>query len=90
MDPSSFRYLDWLLTGPFNRSGRGTIPLIRVGRVGETIWTRSLVEGRGNNVGMRLLSTPDGGYLIVGTTDEFGRGFETILSKIDDEGNVNE
>jgi hypothetical protein len=40
--------------------------------------------------GMRLLLTPDGGYLTVSTTDEFSRGFETILIKTDGEGNVNE
>jgi hypothetical protein len=81
---------DYLLTGLFNRSGRGAIPLIRFDRDGEMVWTRTLVEGRGNKVGMRLLPTPDGGYLIVCTTDEFGRGFETILIKTDGEGNVNE
>jgi formylglycine-generating enzyme required for sulfatase activity/Tol biopolymer transport system component len=73
----------YLLTGLFDRSGRGAIPLIRTDADGELVWTRNLVEGRGNKVGMRLLPTPDGGYLIVGNTDEFGRGFETILIKTD-------
>jgi Tol biopolymer transport system component len=81
---------DYLLTGLFSRGGRGAIPLTRTGSDGEMLWTRSLVEGRGNKVGMRLLPTSDGGYLIVGTTDEFGRGFETILLKTDSEGNVRE
>jgi hypothetical protein len=78
----------YLLTGLFNRSGRGAIPLIRTDADGELVWTRNLAEGRGNKVGMRLLPTPDGGYLIVGGTDEFGRGFETILIKTDADGNV--
>ncbi|HSR35235.1 MAG TPA: DUF5050 domain-containing protein [Anaerolineae bacterium] len=81
---------DYLLTGLFNQSGRGAIPLIRFGRDGEMVWSRTLIEGRGNKVGMRLLPVPDGGYLIVGTTDEFSHGFETILIKTDGEGNVNE
>jgi Tol biopolymer transport system component len=81
---------NYLLTGLFNQGGRGAIPLVRTGADGELVWTRTLVEGRGNKVGMKLLPTPDGGYLIVGTTDEFGRGFETLLIKTDSEGKVKE
>ncbi len=77
---------DYLLVGMSSRSGRGAIPLLRTDAGGELLWTRMLVEARGNKVGMRLLPTPDGGCLIVGLTDEFGRGFETILIKINREG----
>jgi hypothetical protein len=75
----------YLLIGMSNRSGRGAIPLIRTDASGEPVWTRNLVEGPGNKAGMRLLSTPDSGYLIIGMTDEFGRGFETILIKTNGE-----
>jgi dipeptidyl aminopeptidase/acylaminoacyl peptidase len=77
---------DLLLIGMFNQSGRGAIPMLRTDAGGELLWTRMLVEGRGNKAGMRLLPAPDGGYLIVGVTDEFGRGFETILIKTNAEG----
>jgi hypothetical protein len=77
---------DLLLIGMFNQSGRGAIPMLRTDAGGELLWARMLLEGRGNKVGMRLLPAPDGGYLIVGVTDEFGRGFETILIKTNAEG----
>jgi Tol biopolymer transport system component len=81
---------DVLLTGLFNQSGRGAIPLMRTSASGEVVWTRNLAEGRGNKVGMRLLPTPEGGFLIVGVTDQLGRGFETLAIKVDSEGNVQE
>jgi Tol biopolymer transport system component len=80
----------YLLTGLFNRSGRGAIPLIRTSADGELVWTRTLLEGRGNKVGMRLLPTADGGYLIVGETDQFRRRFQTVVIKTDSQGNVQE
>jgi hypothetical protein len=70
----------------FSQSGRGAIPLLATDGDGELVWTRALAEGRGNKAGMRLLPTPDGGYLIVGLTDEFRRGFETILIKTSSQG----
>ena len=80
----------YLLTGMFSRSGRGAIPLIKTNEDGEIAWRRNLVEGRGNKVGMKLFQAADGGYVVVGQTDEGGRGFETILIKADSEGSVNE
>ena len=44
------------------------------------------VAGQGNKVGLRILPTQDGAYVIVGSTDEYGRGFETVLIKIKDAG----
>lgn len=60
---------DYPLTGLFNRSGHSSILLIRTDADGELVWTRNLVEGRGVEVGMRLVPTPDGGCLMVGSTD---------------------
>lgn len=73
----------YLLIGMFSRHGNGGIPLIKTDKDGEVIWTRNLVEGRGNKAGMRLLPVPEGGYVISGLTDEGDRGFETILIKVD-------
>lgn len=78
----------YLLIGMFSGGGRGAIPLIRTDLDGEIVWRRNLIESRGNKAGMKILPTPDGGYLVVGITTEFGRGFETILIKTDSEGNT--
>jgi Tol biopolymer transport system component len=78
----------YLLIGMFSGGGRGAIPLIKTDVDGELAWRRNLIEGRGNKAGMKILPAPDGGYLIVGITTEFGRGFETVLIKTDSEGNV--
>jgi hypothetical protein len=80
----------YLITGMLSSGGRGAIPLIKTDRNGQVLWTRNLVEGQGNKAGMRVLRTPDGGYVIVGSTDEHRRGFETVLIKTDSEGNVTE
>jgi Tol biopolymer transport system component len=78
----------YLLIGMFSDGGRGAIPLIKTDTDGEIVWRRNLVEGQGNKAGMKILPAPDGGYVIVGITTEFGRGFETILIKTDSEGTV--
>jgi Tol biopolymer transport system component len=78
----------YLLIGMFSDGGRGAIPLIKTDTDGEIVWRRNLVEGRGNKAGMKILPAPDRGYLIVGITTEFGRGFEAILIKTDSEGNL--
>jgi Tol biopolymer transport system component len=80
----------YLLIGMFSDGGRGAIPLIKTDTDGEIIWRRNLIESRGNKAGMRILAAPDGGYVIVGITTEFGRGFETIVIKTDSEGNIAE
>jgi len=81
---------DYLVTGMFSGGGRGAIPLIKTDGSGQVLWTRNLLEGRGNKAGIRVLPAPDGGYLIIGTTDEYRRAFETVLIKTDNAGNVME
>jgi Tol biopolymer transport system component/putative intracellular protease/amidase len=80
----------YLITGMFSGGGLGAIPLIKTDGSGQVLWTRNLIEGRGNKVGMRVFPASDGGYMIVGGTDEYRRGFETVLIKTDSEGKVNE
>ena len=80
----------YLITGMFSGGGHGAIPLIKTDGSGQVLWTRNLIEGRGNKVGMRVFPASDGGYMIVGNTDEYRRGFETVLIKTDSEGKVNE
>jgi hypothetical protein len=80
----------YLITGMSSGSGHGAIPLIKTDENGQVLWTRNLIEGPGNKAGMRVFSTTDGGYVIVGNTDEHRRAFETVLIKTDSEGNVTE
>ena len=80
----------YLITGMFSGGGHGAIPLIKTNQSGQVLWSRNLIEGPGNKAGMRVLSVPDGGFVIVGNTDEYHRGFETVLIKTDSTGNVME
>jgi WD40 repeat protein len=41
-----------------------------------------------DRVGMRIFPAPDGGYVIVGNTNEYRRAFETVLIKTDGEGST--
>ncbi len=78
----------FVLTGLSSRQGQGSIPLIKTDDQGEVVWRQNLVEGRGNRAGMKVFQAPDGGYVIVGGTDEGGRDFYTVLIKTDRDGNL--
>jgi len=78
----------FVLTGLSSKSGRGSIPLIRVDPQGEVMWRQDLIEGRGNRAGMKVLQARDGGFVIVGGAGEVNRGFYTVLIKTDKDGNV--
>jgi Tol biopolymer transport system component len=78
----------YLITGMFNDGGRGAIPLIKTDSSGQILWARNLIAGPGNKAGMRVLPAPDGGFVIIGNTDEYHRGFETVLIRTDSQGNV--
>ncbi len=80
----------YLFTGMFNGGGQGAIPLIKTDGSGQVLWNRNLIAGQGNKVGLRVIPTQDGAYVIVGNTDEYGRGFETVLIKIKDAGSGTE
>jgi hypothetical protein len=76
----------YLFTGMFSGGGQGAIPLIKTDGSGQVLWNRKLIAGQGNKVGLRVFPAQDGAYVIVGNTDEYGRGFETVLVKIRDAG----
>jgi WD40 repeat protein len=78
----------FVLTGMSSRRGQGSIPLIKTNRQGEVVWRQDLIEGRGNKAGMKVLQAPDGGFVLVGGTDEGGRGFRTVLIKTNEAGKV--
>jgi hypothetical protein len=78
----------YVITGMFSGGGHGAIPLIKTDGSGQVLWTRNLVEGQGDKVGMRVFAAPGGGYVIVGSTNEYRRAFETVLIKTDGEGST--
>ena len=64
------------------------IMLFRTNEFGDTIWTKRY-GGNGIDNGEYFTETPDGGYLIVGSTESFGAGGSDVwLVKIDSIGNT--
>ena len=64
------------------------IILFRTNEFGDTLWTRKY-GGSGIDRGEYFTKTPDGGYLIVGSTESFGAGGSDVwLVKTDSLGNT--
>lgn len=69
-------------------AGLGDVYLVRVDVYGETIWTRTF-GGSGDDMGMSVQQTTDGGYIVAGSTFSYGAGRgDVFLIKADDSGNV--
>jgi len=76
-------------TGWSRTAGRGAdAVLVRIGEDGSQLWIRYL-GGDGDENGIRVVETPTGGFLIVGTTGSFGAGGgeDILLIHTDTEGN---
>ncbi len=62
--------------------------LFRTDELGDTLWTKKY-GGSGNDDGEYFTKTPDGGYIIVGSTESFGAGGSDVwLIKLDSLGNT--
>lgn len=72
----------YIMAGETRSFGPGiwcNVLIIKTNDVGDTLWTK--VYGRtGNEVGMCVQQTSDGGYIIVGYTDSFGAGGVDIIA----------
>ncbi|MFO7649872.1 MAG: hypothetical protein R6X13_00825 [bacterium] len=54
-------------------AGAGDIYLIKLDDAGDTLWTR-MYGGAGNDYGHAIRQTPDGGYIVAGSTFSYGAG----------------
>jgi hypothetical protein len=62
--------------------------LVRTDHVGEVLWQRTY-GGYENDYAKSVKQTPDGGFIIVGSTASFGAGFtDFYVVRIDGEGNL--
>lgn len=80
----------YLLTGMAVRGRNTSIPLIKTDVEGEMMWRQDLFEGPSPRVGMKIIETPDGGYLVVGTPLRNRQTVDTVVIKTDAKGNVKE
>jgi len=80
----------YVIVGTTNSFGAGDsdIYLIRTDATGDTLWTRTY-GGASDDWGYCVEQTPDGGYVIAGSTYSFGAGLDDLyLIKTDSLGNV--
>jgi len=69
-------------------SGWRDVYIIKTDSTGDTLWTRTYGGGN-NDVGISIMQTTDGGYIITGDTESFGTGASDVyLIKIDAHGDT--
>jgi predicted Rdx family selenoprotein len=71
-----------------SEGGEGDVYLIKTDGQGELLWEKKY-GGAGEDAGMSVQQTADGGYIVAGNTDSFGAGGSDIyLIKTDSNGDV--
>jgi hypothetical protein len=79
----------YIITGSkINGNNGRDVYLIKTNSLGDSLWTRTL-GGTGEDWGMSVQQTSDGGYIITGGTNSFGNGLNNVyLIKTDSNGNL--
>jgi len=80
----------FIITGGTNSVGAGAtdVLLIRTDASGDTLWV-STFGGNQNDEGTSVLQTPDGGFLVCGSTKSLGAGdYDALLMFADSAGNT--
>lgn len=78
-----------LVTGYTNSygSGESDIWIVKFDENGNEIWNKTF-GGAGTERGKAIQNTPDGNYIVVGTTNSYGNGYDDIwIIKLDTNGN---
>ncbi|MFI5218551.1 MAG: T9SS type A sorting domain-containing protein [Bacteroidia bacterium] len=80
----------YIITGHTNSFSAGPydVYLIKTNANGDTSWTKT-IGGTGSETGLSVMQTTDGGYIIIGYSDNFSGTLNDIyLVKTDSDGNV--
>jgi hypothetical protein len=80
----------FIVTGGVTSSSvlRG-IYLVRTDAGGDTVWTRTILEGENTSAGKSIQQTEDGGYVVAGYTGSIGAGWDDVLlTRIDASGST--
>ncbi len=81
---------EYLLTGSTASygSGIGDVWVLKMNGDGDVLWNKTF-GGSMNDVGREIISTADGGFMVVGETSSYGAGWNDVwLIKMDADGSV--
>jgi len=72
----------------YGQDGSADIYLVKTNENGDEIWSLS-IGGSYMDQGQKVISTPDSGALIIGSSNSFGNGaFDVLLIKVGKDGNI--
>ncbi|HHZ66017.1 MAG TPA: hypothetical protein EYN38_02270 [Flavobacteriales bacterium] len=79
----------YIITGYTESFGAGGVDvyLVRADKDGNQMWTKTF-GGKTDDYGMSVQQTHDGGFVVAGYSNSFGRGIDAYLIRTDENGNV--
>jgi hypothetical protein len=73
-------------TGSFTSDYTRQVYIVKTDPIGNKLWEKAIGDS-GNDYGVTIKPTSDGGFIIAGWTDSYGRGDDVLLLKTDANGN---